>query len=414
MKISLDKTIRAIAIGLDLAQISSLENRNVIEKVSNINFSTHDFSHHSRRTAYISMRLANFLNLDVCIKRNVYISALLHDIGGITEFEHSHMVEGFIKDHCLIGYEILKPFPILKSVPNIVLYHHENFDGSGPMQLTGDKIPLESQIIRLSDLVEILYDENTPSFKQKDYIRNRITSYSGKIFSKPIVDAFLDVSSNDMFWFDLESLSFMDFILDKVSPDLDIYLNLNDFETIAYIFSNIIDSKSKFTAKHSREISELAFRISKHLGYSPEKCQKMKIAGLFHDVGKLAIPSKILDKNGPLTDEEFSIIKSHAYYTSVILDTIGSIDDINNWASNHHEKLDGNGYPKGICHNNISEESRIMTICDIYQALTEDRPYRKGMSKDKAFSILEDMANKNFVCGTALNSLKEALSTNIK
>ena len=280
--------------------------------------------------------------------------------------------------------------------------------------MSGNETPLESQIIRIADLVELLYDADIPSFKQKDFIRNWIKSNSGTIFSEAIADSFLNISSKDMFWFDLESLSFMNFLLDKVSPDLDIYLNLDEFEAIAHIFSNIIDSKSKFTAKHSREISELAFKISKHLGYSSEKCQKMRIAGLFHDVGKLAIPSKILDKNGPLDEEEFSIIKSHAYYTSVILDTIGNIDDINNWASNHHEKLDGNGYPKGIYDNDLSVESRIMTVCDVYQALIEDRPYRKGMSIMKAFSILDNMATKNFVCSNALNYLKEALSVNIK
>ena len=414
MKISLDRTIRAMAIGLDLAEISSMENNNIVEEVSNINFSKHNFSHHSRRTAYISMRLANFLKLNVSIKRNIYISALLHDIGAVTEFEHSHMADSFIKAHCLTGYEILQSFPILKSVPNIILYHHENFNGSGPMKMSGNETPLESQIIRIADLVELLYDADIPSFKQKDFIRNWIKSNSGTIFSEAIADSFLNISSKDMFWFDLESLSFMNFLLDKVSPDLDIYLNLDEFEAIAHIFSNIIDSKSKFTAKHSREIAELAFMISKHLGYSSEKCQKMRIAGLFHDVGKLAIPSKILDKNGPLDEEEFSIIKSHAYYTSVILDTIGNIDDINNWASNHHEKLDGNGYPKGICDNDLSEESRIMTVCDVYQALIEDRPYRKGMSVMKALSILDNMATKNFVCSNALNYLKEALSFNIK
>lgn len=413
MKISLDKTLRAISIGLDLAEISSISNINIVEEVSNIDYSTHNFSHHSRKTAYISMRLSNLLDLDINTQKRIYISSLLHDIGAVTELHHSHTANSFVKNHCTIGFHILKSFPIFNSIPEIILYHHENFDGSGPMKLSHDRIPLESQIIRLSDLVELLYNKELPSFKQKDFIRKWIKSHSNKIFSSTIVDAFLKISSNDMFWFDLESLSFMDFILDKVSPNLDIYLNLDEFESIAYIFSNIIDSKSRFTAKHSRAISDLAFKISKHLGYSPVKCQKMKIAGLFHDVGKLAIPTMILDKNGPLNRDEFCIIKSHSYYTFLILDAIGGIDDINNWASNHHEKLDGHGYPRGICDINLPEESRIIAVCDIYQALIEDRPYRKGMTKDDAFAILDDMSNKNFICKNALSYLKESLSINI-
>jgi putative nucleotidyltransferase with HDIG domain len=389
-------------------------NMKLVEEVSNIDYSIHNFSHHSRRVAYISMRLSNALKLDISMKKNIYISALLHDIGAVTELHYSHTVDGFIKNHCVIGADIVQSFPIFNNLPDIILYHHENFDGSGPMKLSHDKIPLESQIIRLSDLVELLYDKDIPCFKQKDFIRDWIKSNSNKIFSSTVVEAFLNVSSTDMFWLDLESLSFMDFILDKVTPNLDIYLTLDEFEAIAYIFSNIIDSKSKFTAKHSREISELAFKISKHLGYSPEKCQKMKIAALFHDVGKLAIPTVILDKNGPLDDDEFSVIKSHAYYTFIILDAIGDIDDIHNWASNHHEKLDGNGYPRGILSKSLSEESRIIAVCDIYQALIEDRPYRRGMTMNKAFSILDDMSNKNFVCENALSFLKETLTHDIK
>lgn len=409
MNISLDRTIRAIAIGLDLAETSSMGNMNLIEEVSSIDYSTHNFSHHSRRVAYISMKLANFLNLDIITKKTIYISSLLHDIGAVSQLHFSHTVDSFIKNHCITGSEILTSFPIFRKMDKIILYHHENFDGSGALHLKGEEIPFESQIIRLSDLVELLYEKDTPPFKQKDFIRNWIKSNSDKIISSTLVDAFLAISQDDMFWFDLENISLLDFILDKISPDLDIYMSLDEFESIGYIFSNIIDSKSKFTAKHSREISKLAYNISTHLGYNREKCQKMKIAGLFHDVGKLAIPTSILDKNGPLTEDEFSIIKSHAYYTFIILDSIGGIDDICNWASNHHEKLDGNGYPRRINPDSLSEESRIMAVCDIFQALTEDRPYREGMSNDKALAIIEDMTEKNLVCKMALNSLKEAL-----
>lgn len=135
----------------------------------------------------------------------------------------------------------------------------------------------------------------------------------------------------------------------------------------------------------------------------------MKIAGLLHDIGKLAIPLNILDKNGPLTSQEFGIIKSHAYYTKIILDKIEDIPNISEWASNHHEKLNGQGYPRGLKADELSEESRIMAVCDIYQALTEDRPYRKGLNINNAFNIMDEMVSGGFICAAALGHLKETI-----
>lgn len=202
----------------------------------------------------------------------------------------------------------------------------------------------------------------------------------------------------------------MDIILNREKPKFDIYIDLNNFEIIAEIFANIIDSKSSFTAKHSKGIAKLAYEVSRCIGYDCDKCKKMKIAGLLHDIGKLAIPLSILDKKGSLTPEEFEIIKSHVYYTKIILDRIEDIPEISIWASNHHEKLNGRGYPAGLTAESLSQESRILGVCDIYQALTEDRPYRDGLGRERALSIMKDMADNNFICKDALNNLKDTLS----
>ncbi|QGU94175.1 HD domain-containing protein [Clostridium bovifaecis] len=409
MEISLNETVRAMSIALDLVEISSLEDKNIVETVSKVNYSNHEFANHSKRTAYIALQVASFLGLNSEIIKRLYLCSLLHDIGAANSLKYSHSSNNFIREHCIKGSEIIKPFPILHGVPDIILYHHENYNGTGPLNIDGHKIPIESQVIRIADLVELLYEENIPPYKQESRIIDWVTSHSNTIFSTEIVDAFLRASSTDKFWFDLENVGFIDSILDEISPNLDIALNLDEFETIACIFSNIIDSKSEFTATHSRGISDLAFSVSRYLGYSEEKCKKMRIAGLLHDIGKVAIPSKVLDKNGPLTKDEFSIIKSHVYYTSIILNKIENIKDISEWASNHHEKLNGKGYPRGLSSKDLCEESRIMAVCDIYQALTEDRPYRTGLNKDKAFEIMMDMASNNFICNDSLNHLKSAL-----
>ncbi|HBC96824.1 MAG TPA: hydrolase [Clostridium sp.] len=414
MKVSIDKTIRAMAIALDLAQISSNYNNfpgnePIIENITNVNYSDHKFMHHSQRTTYIALEIANHLNLNQKCKNRIYISALLHDIGAANFLSESHSANLFIKEHCKIGARITEHFPMFKDLSHIILYHHENFNGTGPMKLSKNEIPIESQIIRIADLVEILYNENLSNFQQKGNIIKWVKKNCNKIFSDTIVNAFLKSAQHDMFWLNLQNISFANFILDKMHPGLDEFMNLNEFENISLIFANIIDNKSKFTATHSKGIANLAYKVSKHIGYSMEKCREMKIAGLLHDIGKLAIPLYILDKNDSLTDEEYNIIKSHAYYTKVILDRIEDIPNISEWASNHHEKLNGKGYPQGLEAVDLSEESRIMAVCDIYQALTEDRPYRKGLPSKRAFDIMDNMVFQNLICPNALSYLKEVI-----
>lgn len=412
MNINLDKTIRAMAVALDLAQISSVKNATIVEDISNVNFSKHNYLNHSKRTTYIALKLGEHFNLSEITMQKLYITALLHDIGAANSLKESHISNTFVIEHCKKGSEIIKDFPVYSNISPLILFHHENFDGSGAMGLKGDEIPFVSQLIRLSDLVELLYSEKSPSHVQKNSIIEWVKSNSNSIFSQELVDGFLYIAEVDIFWFDIENISFMDFILDNISPKLGISLDLFQFEKIAYILASIIDNKSAFTAKHSRGIADLAYMVSKHVGYSDEKCLQMKIAGLLHDIGKLAIPNSILDKNGSLTEDEFSIIKSHVYFTKVILDRIEDIREISDWASNHHEKLNGNGYPRKLDAPKLSEECRIMCVCDIYQALTEDRPYRSGLNSHRALAILDGMIDDGLICNDALNKLKATLVEN--
>ena len=408
--VKLENIIRAMSLALDLTQVSGYAVEKVVEETALLTTSDHTFMHHSKRTNFIALSIGRELGLSENTQTELYVSSLLHDIGAISSLKISHNKTAFIKEHCIKGSEIIKSFPYFKNVSELIHYHHENWDGSGAFGLSHDEIPLLCQIMRISDLVEIIYNEEFPSYLQKDKICQWVISKKGTLFSENIVEAFLNVSTPDMFWFDMETIGVMEYPAHLSYPSLDIDLSLEEFKKVAYIFSKIIDSKSKFTAKHSYGISELAYKVSKYLKFDDEKCLKMKIAGLLHDIGKLAIPNRILDKPGSLTSEEFSIIKSHAYYTKIILEMIDGIGEISDWASNHHEKLNGKGYPQSLKEDELSLESRIMAVCDVYQALTEDRPYRKGLEQEKAFNILDSMVADNFLCGNAVSLLKETLN----
>ena len=147
-------------------------------------------------------------------------------------------------------------------------------------------------------------------------------------------------------------------------------------------------------------------KITVHLGYDIEIQQEMYIAALLHDIGKVAISNDIIDKKGLLTDEERFEINKHTYYTRWILERIKGFENITNYASNHHEKLNGNGYPFHLVEDEISELDRVMAICDIYEALTEDRPYRNKMPIEKVWSIIDEMVDNNELDGKLVEKIK--------
>lgn len=131
------------------------------------------------------------------------------------------------------------------------------------------------------------------------------------------------------------------------------------------------------------------------------------LAGALHDIGKMAVGNEILEKPDKLKDEEFDKMKNHAGYTYLILSQVDGFEDIRDWTALHHEKLNGKGYPFGKTADELNEQERIMECVDIYQALTEERPYKKGMSHEKTCDILDDMAQKGFIDSTISNKIRE-------
>ena len=183
-----------------------------------------------------------------------------------------------------------------------------------------------------------------------------------------------------------------------------------DWETcknVADFFANIIDYKSSFTSRHSVGVAEKASLLANYMGFNTINIQKMYLAGALHDIGKMAIGNEILEKPYKLTDDEFSKMKNHAGYTYRILSDIDDFEEIRDWAAFHHEKLNGKGYPFGKTADELNEPERIMACIDIYQALTEDRPYKKGLSHEKTCDILDDMAQKGFIDSTISNKIRE-------
>lgn len=373
--------------------------------------------HHSKRVAYISLRLADLYLLNDKEKFDLCSFAVLHDNGLAQEvlldrlsnnikISNHNILEQYTI-HCEIGEENIKGFPFQTEHKNIVKYHHENYDGSGVFALKADEIPLLAQIISLADTVDNLFHFDNPTIENREKIIDFINKNSGILYSPSLVDKFNTLANHTSFWLDLQSAN-LENLLIKQLPTFEIDISLDELVEISAVFRNIVDSNSEFTSNHSSGLSQKMERMAKYYGYDDEKTKKLVIAANLHDLGKLAVSNTILNKNSSLTEEEYKIIKSHTYYTRQALEKVEGFTDIVNWASNHHEKLDGSGYPYGLSAKDLDFESRLMGCLDIYQALTENRPYKKSLNHKDSMDILFHEANQGLIDEKIVKDISKA------
>jgi HD-GYP domain-containing protein (c-di-GMP phosphodiesterase class II) len=185
------------------------------------------------------------------------------------------------------------------------------------------------------------------------------------------------------------------------------FLDIDHLHEFAKLFGRVIDFRSSFTAIHSSRVSRIASSLAAHAGMSAEECRLIGISGLLHDLGKLAVPSEVLEKPSPLSDSEWNVMRRHSFHTYELLSGIEGFETITRWAANHHERLDGNGYPFHYKENEITCGERIVAISDIFTALTEDRPYRGGLDPVDALSIMKGMVKRNALDAYIVEKLSE-------
>lgn len=352
-------------------------------------------SNHGMRVAYIAGRIAQALSMPEENLFDLISYSLLHDNGIMNALLESPSRDEFKTEtnptHCVEGEKNIAEFPFLKREENVILYHHENYDGSGFFGMAGRDIPLYSRVISLADSVAIRHATGYSGDEITAQIRTE-----ARIFDPVVREAFLEMSGRVEFWLGMDD-QFVQNSLVSMLPKVFRELEFRELRSISQIFSRIIDAKSPFTGSHSRGISEKVGMICRYYEFDENAYWKMRIAADLHDLGKLIVPNEILDKPAKLDPKEFRVVQSHPFYTRKVLEMINGFEDITEWASNHHEKLDGSGYPYGIAADRLDFNSRILACVDIYQALTEDRPYRKSMSHRAAVGIMATMAKDHLI-----------------
>lgn len=362
-----------------------------------------DDVYHGKRVAYMALETAKELNLRREDNIDILHASLLHDCGVSSSRIHNKLVFTLdwngAEDHCIRGYQLLNLSKELNHLSNIVLYHHTHYD-------TLEKLKIDHRTANLSNLIFLVdrVDALTAQHKVKDKtslisvsksVRDEIKTLSGTFFNPTLVDAFLKVTEKESFWFTLEEESLHSYFENHLKNLDESNIELNKIADIAKLFALFVDAKSPYTADHSMDVAELSKFLALKMNLDFQTAEMIKIAGLLHDLGKLKIPDELIDKDGPLTSDEFNIIKIHAYETHKILSKVKGLENITQWASQHHEKLNGTGYPYHEEKDAIPLPSRIIGAADIFQALAQNRPYRQGMRPLVILKILQDKVIAN-------------------
>ncbi|TCO69056.1 HD-GYP domain-containing protein [Marinisporobacter balticus] len=371
-----------------------------------LDLSASGVANHHKIVALICLSIAKKLNMKEENRDLLFLSALVHDAGVISKEEAKDLLvfeDDKPFEHCRKGYEIFFGSKHTVEIAKILLFHHDHWKDVNESDIKKDEIALNSNIIYLADRVaiEVQKDKGYILSRNKEII-HKIAIERGTRFNPVVVDAFLEVSEQEAFWLDLQS-KIIGELVNFYKPKIKVHITSTELVDIAFAFSKIIDSKSPYTYNHSNGVALVAEFLADKFGFSENEKIMIKVAGYLHDLGKIAVPNYILDKTSKLSKEEFEIVKKHPFYSYRLIQNIPGFEEIAAWGAFHHEKLDGSGYPFRLKGDEIPLGSRIMAVSDMFVALTEDRPYRKGLNKDICLGILKKESSMGYIDENVVN-----------
>ncbi|MDR0400022.1 MAG: HD domain-containing protein [Treponema sp.] len=368
-------------------------------------------THHGKRIAVLCAAMGRKMGMGKDRLITLVCCALLHD-NALTEYVMAEQRGAFrdpaMKLHCEYGQRNIGSLEFPGDIRDLILYHHERADGSGPYGKTD--YPFDAELIGIADEVDVNWHLQRRSPEEipeiAEYIRRSCR------FFPETQSLFMSVLDGDML------LSLRDGeiskTVEKLIPPWEMDNANPRLPEITAFMGRVIDYKSVFTQIHSSGIVEKALIMADYYGRGTSERNLLSLAANLHDIGKLAVPTEILEKPGKLSPEEFQEIAAHARKTAELLAGLescpGGLNEVRIWASNHHEKLDGSGYPLGKTGAELDFNSRLLACLDIYQAVREERPYHPARDHGSAMEILRGMADKGAIDGGIAGDIGRALA----
>jgi HD-GYP domain-containing protein (c-di-GMP phosphodiesterase class II) len=288
------------------------------------------------------------------------------------------------------GADIARKIGLGEAVAQTILRLNEHWDGSGyPEGCKGQTIPLLARIASIAQHLDIFTSEIGLSKAMQE-----LSDRSGRWFDPELVRLARCLYSRSQLRAAVGGFDHFTRVK-QLRPGTLRLLTTEEVDRICEIFADVVDAKSSFTHLHSSGVARIAVGIAAEMGFTVQRRNRIRRAALLHDIGKLCIPNTILDKTGTLSAEEWETVRTHPVLSKQILERIPHFGDIPAIAAHHHEKLDGSGYPFGLSGRDLSLDSRIVALADVFAALSEKRPYRTNLEIGQVINILEkDVPNK--------------------
>jgi HD-GYP domain-containing protein (c-di-GMP phosphodiesterase class II) len=354
-----------------------------------------DLKGHHLRTAYTAHAIASELGLPDATRAQIVLASALHDAGAVSLRERLDSLRFEFDDplrHAEQGFLLFRGFESLAEGAHYIRYHHRRWDERAWSEGLEQAVVVGSQVLELADRVEILYERGKPILTQNARIQAVVHANSGSMFMPEAVDAFLSASGPDEFWLDGFSRPVSESLVAEATG-VTATLDAKELVALAELFSQVIDFRSPYTCAHSRGVAAAAEMLADAFGFRADEARDIILASYLHDVGKLAVPVETLDKSAPLTSPEVDVIRDHPGHTHAVLNRVPGLEEVSIFASMHHERLDGSGYPFQAKGQQIPMAARLVAVADVFTAMTESRPYRCALTRGTAERSLMSLAS---------------------
>lgn len=306
---------------------------------------------------------------------------------------------GLVQSHCLSAALLAEELGLGADVCAALPYAYERFDGSGmPAGAAGDQIPVAMRVAQLADIAEVHHRAYGQSAAIQE-VRRR----SGKQFDPDMVTVFTS-AADELLREDEDVWS----AAADLAPDPGEALSAPALDRLLCAMGDFADLKCPFTLGHSRAVAQLAENAGTCAGLPGDDIDVLRRAGYVHDLGRIGVSNQVWEKPGVLTHAERERVHLHPYLTGRILARVGGLKAVREVAVNHHERLDGSGYPNGLRGSDLSVRDRVLAAAESYCASMEPRPYRDARDEDAAATRLRGEAVRGRLDSDAVEAVLEA------
>ncbi|MGH9513907.1 MAG: HD-GYP domain-containing protein [Terriglobales bacterium] len=412
---------------------------------------------HAIRSCILGMRMADELGLGATDRSNLYYALLLKDSGCSTNAARLHQILGcdeiiakrevkledwsklslsgarylwrnvlprapvrhrlkrivqvalhqrrnnaeLIGSRCERGAEIARKIGLTEATAEAIRSLDEHWDGGGyPEGRSGGEISRLAQIMNISQTMEVFAANSGPATAA-----SVVAERSGAWFDPELCDVACVLCKDKQIWQRLQATNVREYVL-GMEPGTAIPASPERIDSLCEAFAQVIDAKSPYTFNHSVGVAAAATAIGEAMMLAPSTRTMIRRAALLHDIGKLGVSNSILEKPGKLNDAEWKVMRLHPAYTRLILQNISGFENLAFVAAAHHERLDGKGYPDGLTAEQMPLAARIIAVADVYQALSEPRPYRGALPLQVVLGMMDQDAPEKLdrSCVDALKS----------